>query len=753
MKNISYYIIVMNNDFDIISYETVTNHVDELFILIKNGETKKFIKYLSNLDINEVNVNIKDENDNYLIFFSVILNNIIATKKLIEYGAMIDVIDNNGYGILYYPIKLNYPNIIDILIDYDKQLTGITLLNSQDKKGNSPIHYAVFYKNPYALQKMLMNGADVEIRNNVGYNPFHMAIIKKDIQFIRIINQYGKFKTNAKTIDEDTPLHLACNYQVKECVQILIDKGANTNESNSIGFLPVFYSVIQNDIEIIKLFKNLNLYHQDNIDGNTLLYYAILYDHHEIIDYIFSISHINVRQSHGYYTEDINSSDSVISNEIDPDIVNIEGLTILHIFLYKYQETYDKYIEILLSYANLNYQDNHGYTVLHIMIEKDIWRKFGSILRKRKLDIFIKNNENKSVFETVPLMYREQFIDIVTSSYAELLIKYSGTLKEEWQKKCSKSENLDARCVTKIHNEIIKNKKSFPEKNNKIIINVDFDTNVSISTFTGNHLDVLAGIKYLTMKYSDASSLYCKQSGKYDETHHKLQEDPALHIFHIEIRWIYQKIFFPSDFNNCFREVYKSNKYKWIIIPIGIILSNGNHSNILLYDIENDVMERFEPHGSDYPYQFNYNPKLLDDILYRHISNIIYEINPSKELKYTEPNKYLPKVGFQKFENFEAHINTNIGDPNGFCSLWCIWYMDYRLKYASYNPQKIVKKLITNIRLQSHSFRNIIRNYSKKITDLRDSFLAVIGMDINDYLNKRLTEKNQKDMRNYILNL
>lgn len=59
----------MNNDFDIISYETVTNHVDELFILIKNGETKKFIKYLSNLDINEVNVNIKDENDNYLIFF------------------------------------------------------------------------------------------------------------------------------------------------------------------------------------------------------------------------------------------------------------------------------------------------------------------------------------------------------------------------------------------------------------------------------------------------------------------------------------------------------------------------------------------------------------------------------------------------------------------------------------------------------------------------------------------------------------
>ena len=119
--------------------------------------------------------------------------------NFIEYGAVINVLDANGYSILYYPIKLNYPHIIDILIDYDKQLTGITLFNFQDRKGNTPLHYAVFYKNTYALQKMLMNGADIEYRNNVGYNPFHMAIIKKDINIIQIINKYGKFKINSKT--------------------------------------------------------------------------------------------------------------------------------------------------------------------------------------------------------------------------------------------------------------------------------------------------------------------------------------------------------------------------------------------------------------------------------------------------------------------------------------------------------------------------------------------------------------------------
>lgn len=743
----------MNNDFDIISYETITNHVNELFKLIKDGKTKKFIQYLSALNVNEVNVNIKDENDNYLIFFSVILNNINVTKKLIEYGAVINVLDANGYSILYYPIKLNYPDIINILIDYDKQLTGITLFNFQDRKGNTPLHYAVFYKNTYALQKMLMNGADIEYRNNVGYNPFHMAIIKKDINIIQIINKYGKFKINSKTLDNDTPLHLACNYQVKECVQILLDKGANINESNGIGFLPIFYSIIQNDMDIIKLFPNINLYHQDDVNGNTVLYYAITYDHSEIIDYIFSISHI-IEKSDENYTENTTSFDFKTPNEIDPNIVNIEGLTILHMLLYKYKEEFDKYIELLLPHTNVNYQDNHGYTILHILVEKDLWKKFESILKKKKLNIYIKNNEDRSVFDMVPLLYRELFLEMVTVSYAAYLIKYSGTLPEDWQKKCSKLDSLkDPKCVDNIHHEIVKNKNSIPYRTDKIMITIDLDTSVSISTFTGNHLDILAGVKYLTMKYPDSYSLYCAKSGKYDETHSKLREDPATHVFNLEIRWIYQKIFFPSDFNGCFREIVTMKKYRWIIIPIGIILSNGNHSNILLYDIKNNVIERFEPHGSGYPYQFNYNPELLDEIIFRHISNIIYDIDSSIEVKYINPEQYLPKVGFQIFENFESHFNTNIGDPNGFCFLWCIWYIDYRLKYLNCDPKKLVKKIITNIRLHNYSFRNIIRNYSKKITDLRDSFLAIIGMDINDYLNGRISQDNLEKIRNYILNL
>ena len=51
---------------------------------------------------------------------------------------------------------------------------------------------------------------------------------------------------------------------------------------------------------------------------------------------------------------------------------------------------------------------------------------------------------------------------------------------------------------------------------------------------------------------------------------------------------------------------------KYIIIPIGIEISIGSHANILFWDIEKKTLERFEPNGSNYPMNLNYNPSLLD---------------------------------------------------------------------------------------------------------------------------------------------
>ena len=99
----------------------------------------------------------------------------------------------------------------------------------------------------------------------------------------------------------------------------------------------------------------------------------------------------------------------------------------------------------------------------------------------------------------------------------------------------------------------------------------------------------------------------------------------------------------------------------------------------------------------------------------------------------------MPKIGFQYFDIMETK-KKNIGDPGGFCALWSIWYTDMRLTYPHIDRKKLVKKMIKSIKEQNISFRNLIRNYSKNVLDLRDSLFQNVNMSINDWINDQYTE-------------
>ena len=53
-----------------------------------------------------------------------------------------------------------------------------------------------------------------------------------------------------------------------------------------------------------------------------------------------------------------------------------------------------------------------------------------------------------------------------------------------------------------------------------------------------------------------------------------------------------------------------------------------------------------------------------------------------KDIVYYSPKKFLPTVGFQILENMETEKCKKIGDPNGFCAVWCICTKKLRNIYA-----------------------------------------------------------------------
>ena len=74
------------------------------------------------------------------------------------------------------------------------------------------------------------------------------------------------------------------------------------------------------------------------------------------------------------------------------------------------------------------------------------------------------------------------------------------------------------------------------------------------------------------------------------------------------------KIFYPNNLEKQIEKFKLNDSKKFFIVPIGIELDDKAHANILIYDKENNSLERFEPHGNTYPRNFNYFPNKLDNL-------------------------------------------------------------------------------------------------------------------------------------------
>ena len=64
-----------------------------------------------------------------------------------------------------------------------------------------------------------------------------------------------------------------------------------------------------------------------------------------------------------------------------------------------------------------------------------------------------------------------------------------------------------------------------------------------------------------------------------------------------------------------------------------------------------------------------------------------------------------------------------------------------RITYSELSRNKLVDKLIQTLRKNNISFKNMIRNYSSNILDIRDKVFDKANIDINHWLNDAYTPK------------
>ncbi len=700
-------------------FDLIKNHkFDQIYLLIKNKKIK--------------NLDIRDSNFNYFIQYIVNYNQVDIIKLILdltknqEIKIRLDILDTDGRSILYNCIKYNYSKIIIELIEYNKETIGISILDIKDRLGYTALHYAVIFNNFDSFKILLDSESDPYVISNDGNNVFLTCLLYKRNQMLEYLLEKN-YPLNFVSQNGETLLQLAVNYQNTKIITKLLEKTKNLNNITSDYGLNVFHqSIILDNHELfLKLLDKPIDVNMPDFYGNSPLHY------------IFIDKRLN-------YLEPL-----VTKSELRYTNTNINGDTPLHILLDSdilIDEIDDKLLEKIIMETDLNIQNNQGITCLMKIVNNNLIQKFKDVLLIKPLNFFIEDNN----FSTIKIT--DDIIDLIVDSFYNQIKHNKKELILDWEKWCAtdtlaelkklvnvktdiKGENAEEICKSKIRQIIQTEKRTLPKMAN---INLTFDSGIftNFCYYTGSPIDILFGLVLLHNEFSsnglgiildypltinDSLEVYYKKLG--------IDYPYKLDFSNIEIIWSYQKIFYPSYFDDEIKKQMTESKY--IVIPIGIETSIGAHANILFWDIKNKTVERFEPNGANYPIGLNYNPELLDSYIESKLKQF------DSELVYYPPYKFLPTISFQILENLETPKCKKIGDPNGFCGVWCTWWVYQRMlniNNPKLNINNLASELIKFIKLDNNSFKSLIRNFSKKISEIRDVFLKKQNLDINDWI-------------------
>lgn len=127
----------------------------------------------------------------------------------------------------------------------------------------------------------------------------------------------------------------------------------------------------------------------------------------------------------------------------------------------------------------------------------------------------------------------------------------------------------------------------------------------------------------------------------------------------------------------------------------------GYHLNTLLYNRKTNEIEHFEPHGSMLVDEYEPNElyKQMKGFLALHVPGI----------QYVQPSNFcMHKNFFQRIEGDEM----GFAYEHGMCAVWCLWYIEVRLKNPELSRDDLVKRAMKELH-RIGSFRIFIRNYEK----------------------------------------
>lgn len=134
-------------------------------------------------------------------------------------------------------------------------------VDKYNKSLQTPLHLAVELQFDQAVSVLLMAGSNPSLVNNEGDSAVHLAVKYNTINnlALMLIKSQHKADINARNFEGLAPLHLAVIKNQIEMVKVLIRCGADINiQDGKSGRTPLFHAVEGNQLALVMLFRQCN---------------------------------------------------------------------------------------------------------------------------------------------------------------------------------------------------------------------------------------------------------------------------------------------------------------------------------------------------------------------------------------------------------------------------------------------------------------------------------------------------------------
>ncbi|KAG5896624.1 hypothetical protein JTB14_009532 [Gonioctena quinquepunctata] len=132
------------------------------------------------------------------------------------------------------------------------------------------------------IRHLIKSGQSVNINDNNGNTPLHVAVIKKIFHIVEFLIAQEDIVINARNFLGQTPLFLAVRDGAYELVKFLVDNGANVNLPNYEDVTPLHVSIQYPNIAHVLITNGANINASDYSD-DTPLHDAVADSHLETV--------------------------------------------------------------------------------------------------------------------------------------------------------------------------------------------------------------------------------------------------------------------------------------------------------------------------------------------------------------------------------------------------------------------------------------------------------------------------------------